>query len=627
MVTGLMIVFDSCMGWSHDSGGLRVYIAKMKPAKLIYLALLVGICFGCRPGLPTHELRPAQGGKHLGGTFRLNMLRGSPNGLDPVRISSKLADDIALNIFDRLITFDSTLGVVGELAKSWDISADGRLYTFHLRTDVRFHDNVSFPNGHGRLLTAADVAYSFGRACDPRTNTVSFWAFQDRVVGAVRYFDACKAGGAASGTKSGSSGTANNSSSGTANKNPWPDGIQVVDDSTLTIRLEAPFAPFLLTLANGFGCVVPHEAVEHYGADFNRHPVGSGPFRFDHWEEDRSMTLLRNPEYWQKDGHGNRLPLLDSIHISFIKDDNVQFLSFRQGDLDECFTIPTEIFPSVINRSLTDGSVRMQEQFTQYQLQATPAWCTWFVDFLCTQQPFNNEHVRRAFALSIDRHRLVRYVLANAPSAPAQRGITPPVLPAYNTNGIDGIDYNPSRAREELRQAGHANGKGLEGLVLTIYPEPRLKQCAEALQRMWKENLNVDVSIEIIQFAQFLSMAEEGKFKMWGTRWYGDYPDAETFLTLFNGDLLPRDPNAASYPNSSRINDSLATSLIRNGVNEPNQELRHKYYAQAESRLAYLAPSALLFYEMHYRLLQPYVRGYPLDPMARIVLKHMWFAW
>ena len=584
-----------------------VYIALMKNTKLIFLVLLFAWGFGCRPGLPTHELRQAAGGKHLGGSFRLNMLRGSPNGLDPVRISSKLADDIALNIFDRLITFDSTLTVVGELARTWDVSSDGKLYTFHLRTDVRFHDNVSFPNGRGRLMTATDVAYSLGRACDPRTNSVSFWAFQDRVVGAVRYFEACKAG--------------------TKTPTPWPDGIAVLNDSTFTIRLEAPFAPFLLTLANGFGCVVPREAVEHYGADFNRHPVGTGPFRFDRWEEDRSMILVRNKGYWQRDEHGNQLPLLDSVQIAFIKDDNVQFLSFRQGDLDECFTIPTEIFPSIIDRSLTDGSVRMQKQFSQYQLQATPAWCTWFVDFLCTQAPFNDDRVRRAFALSIDRHRIVRYVLQNAPAAPAQGGITPPVLPAYQTKHIEGLGFDPSRARTELASAGYGDGKGLEGLVLTIYPEPRLKQCAEALQRMWKENLNVDVSIEIVQFAQFLSMAEEGKFLMWGTRWYGDYPDAETFLTLFNGDLLPRDPKAASYPNSSRINDSVATALIRKGVNEPDVSARHAYYAAAEERLAYMAPSALLFYEMHYRLLQPYVRGYPLDPMARIVLKHTWYAW
>ncbi len=584
-----------------------VYIAMMKTTKLIFLVLLFVWGLGCRPGLPTHELRPAAGGKHLGGTFRLNMLRGSPNGLDPVRISSKLADDIALNIFDRLITFDSTLGVVGELARTWDVSSDGRVYTFHLRTDVIFHDNVCFPNGLGRKMTATDVAYSFGRACDPRTNSVSFWAFQDRVVGAVRYFDACKAG--------------------ERTQNAWPEGMSVLDDSTIAIRLEAPFAPFLLTLANGFGCVVPREAVEHYGADFNRHPVGTGPFRFDRWEEDRWMILVRNPRYWQHDAHGNQLPLLDSVHIAFIKDDNVQFLSFRQGDLDECFTIPTEIFPSIINRSLTDGSVRMHKQFAQYQLQATPAWCTWFVDFLCTRAPFNDDRIRRAFALSIDRHRIVRYVLQNAPSAPAEGGITPPVLPAYQTKGIKGLNFDPTRARAELAASGHADGKGLEGLVLTIYPEPRLKQCAEALQRMWKENLNVDVRIEIVQFAQFLSMAEEGKFLLWGTRWYGDYPDAETFLTLFNGDLLPRDSNAASYPNSTRINDSLATSLIRQGVNEPNETVRHGYYAEAEARLAFLAPSALLFYEMHYRLLQPYVRGYPLDPMARIVLKHTWYAW
>ena len=105
------------------------------------------------------QLTSAKGGKNYGGVFRINMIRGNPNGLDPVIINSKLADDIALQVYDRLISFDSSLGVIPEAAKSWEISGDGKEYLFHLRSDMRFHDNACFPNGKGRRMTAKDVEY------------------------------------------------------------------------------------------------------------------------------------------------------------------------------------------------------------------------------------------------------------------------------------------------------------------------------------------------------------------------------------------------------------------------------------------------------------------------------------
>jgi ABC-type transport system substrate-binding protein len=143
---------------------------------------------------------------------------------------------------------------------------------------------------------------------------------------------------------------------------------------------------------------------------------------------------------------------------------------------------------------------------------------------------------------------------------------------------------------------------------------------------MWSEHLGITVKIRVLQFAQMLEEAESGRLAMWGTRWYGDYPDAETFLGLFNGTVVPADPHQPSYPNSCRYVNAEATTLLRRGVEEPDRHRRHALYRQAEQIMANEAPSFLLFYEMHYRLLQPTVRDTPLDPMARLVLKHTWFA-
>lgn len=566
---------------------------------LVLFSFVFSFFGGCsKPEVTTFH--QAKDGKFYGGTFRLNMVRGNPNGLDPVIINSKLADDIALQIYDRLITFDSLLNVVPELANRWEISPDGKLYTFHLRTDAYFHDNKCFPNGKGRKLTARDVEYSLTRCCNPKTRSVHFWAFNERVVGAAEYNKARLSG--------------NNSPESVS-------GIRVMDDSTLQIELLRANAPFLLTLANSLGCVVPHEAVEYYGADFFQNPVGTGPFIFEKWEHDRQMNLRRNPVYWQHDKAGNQLPFYDNVAISFIKDDKVQLQEFSKGNLDECFTIPTEFFDNVV-----DNATRTPKPpYNKYIFQAKPAMCTWFLDFLCTKPPFNNADVRRAFSLAIDREKIVKYVLRNAPFAPAIHGITPPVMPNYPIDSIVGFGIDLPKAREYMAKAGYPNGKGFPVVTLHIYTEPRLVQVAEAVQKMLSEALNVRVEIKTIQFAELLSLAEQGNLNFWGTRWYGDYPDAENFINLLDGALVPKNETEPSYPNSTRYSNPIATVALNKAVASTDVVERSNYYRQAESLAMKDAPALMLFYEMHYRILQPNVRNYPLDAMARVVLKNSWF--
>ena len=134
-------------------------------------------------------MRPGLGGKKLGGRYTLNEIRGNPSSLDPVRMNSKVEDDIGSNIFDKLIENNSKLELIPELARSWEISADGMTYTFHLRTDVFFHDDSCFPSGKGRKMIASDVQYSFERVCNPKTLTSGYWVFQDIVQSANDYFE------------------------------------------------------------------------------------------------------------------------------------------------------------------------------------------------------------------------------------------------------------------------------------------------------------------------------------------------------------------------------------------------------------------------------------------------------
>lgn len=572
-------------------------------SKSVFLPACILLLAGLFTGCPKHEqstLRAAKDGKFYGGTYRINMVRGNPNGLDPVIINSKLADDLALQVYDRLISFDSSLNTIPELATSWEISPDGKLYRFHLRTDVYFHDNPCFPNGTGRRMVARDVEYSLTRCCDPGTRSVHFWAFKDRVVGATEYYTA----------------QLEKRASGMS-----VSGIRAVNDSTLEIELLRPSAPFLLTLANSLGCVVPREAVEKYGADFFQNPVGTGPYIFEKWDHDRQMTMRRNPKYWQHDKAGNQLPFFDNLFVSFIKDDKIQLQEFSKGNLDECFTIPTEFLDNVM-----DAGRNAKPPYDKFIFQKQPAMCSWFLDFLCTKPPFNNVDVRRAFSLAIDREKIVRYVLRNAPYAPAIHGITPPVMPNYSIDSIPGFGLDLPKAREYMAKAGFPNGKGFPAVQLHIYPEPRLVQVAEAVQKMLDEALNVKVEIKTVQFAELLALAEQGKLNFWGTRWYGDYPDAENFINLLDGALVPKSDNEPSYPNSTRYSNPAASEALAKAVSSTSIAERMSNYRAAETLAMKDAPAVMLFYEMHYRMLQPNVRNYPLDAMARVVLKHSWFT-
>lgn len=564
---------------------------------LLYLCLIV--LTACNTTEKPQEFKEMSGNKRQGGVFRINMVRGDPNGLDPVMINSKLADDIALQIYDRLLSLDSNLNLIPELATAWEVSDDGLTYTFHLRNDVFFHDNPCFPEGKGRRMTANDVRYSLERCCDPATRTVQFWAFRDKVVGATEFYTARLEG-----------------------RNDVSDvrGLIAVDDTTFQIQLVQPYAPFIYYLVNSLGAVVPREAVEHYGKDYFQHPVGTGAFVFEEWRHDQHVVLKRNTAYWQRDEVGNKLPFLDELRITFIKDDKTQLTEFTKGTLEECFGIPTESFPFVVDAN----NRTLMPEYRQFVLQAKPAMLSWFFDFLCTKAPFNNADVRRAFSCAIDRQKIVQYVLRHAPYAPAEHGITPPVMPDYDITSIPGFTTDEEKARQYLAQAGYPSGKGFPAVTMTVYPEPRLLQVAEAVKDMLEKTLNISVNIQIVQFAQLLEMAESGQLEFWGTRWYGDYPDVENYLNLFNGALVPSDNSQPSYPNSTRYNNPEFTALLQKAVQTQDKQQRLALYRQAETIAVQDAPALMLFYEMHYRLLQPYVRDYPLDAMNRVILKHVW---
>jgi peptide/nickel transport system substrate-binding protein len=216
--------------------------------------------------------------------------------LDPAYAKNQTIMWMVHQLYNTLVEVDDRLNIRPSLARTWDISADGLVYTFHLRDDVYFQDDPAFPGGKGRRLTARDIVYSFRRIMDPRTASPGAWIFNDKV-------------------------------------NPQ-NGFSAVDDTTFRLTLLKPFHPILGILTMPYCSVVPREAVEKYGKDFRRHPCGTGPFRFSYWDEGQALILLKNPRYFERGSTGRSLPYLDAVKITFVSSKAVEFLMFLQGQLD-----------------------------------------------------------------------------------------------------------------------------------------------------------------------------------------------------------------------------------------------------------------------------------------------------
>jgi peptide/nickel transport system substrate-binding protein len=528
-------------------------------------------------------------------TFYCNILDGL-NTLDPARIGARSPWWIGGQIFSGLVGLDSSLQPIPLLARSWSVSDDGLTWTFNLRSDAYFSDDPSFAGGRGRRVVAEDLRYSFERICTPETGSTGFWVFRGKVKGAEEFYK---------GRESKSSGAPEHVA-----------GFRAVNDTTFQIELVEPFAPFLTMLSIPYCYVVPREAVEKYGTEFARHPVGAGAFHLVEWLPDQELRIARNPNYFERDASGNRLPYLDTVRFSFIKNSKTEFIEFQQGKLDMISSIDPE-FDDVV---LAPDGKSLSSQFKDYGFYTTPAMSVEYYGFMLdstTQggkgSPFaGNRYLRRALNYAIDRESIIRYVLKGRAIA-GTHGPIPPGTPGYS--GIEGFRFDRDLARRLLDSAGYPNGRGLGTITLQLGQNERTASVAEAVQEQLKA-IGVNINLVQVDFPQHREMILSGKLPFWRASWIGDYPDAENFIALFYS------PYAAPRgPNTTRMADPGVDSLYRAAL-DPRLPMaqRAALYREAERIVLDEAPWVLLYYSVIQRLTQPGIEGYVVDPLDRLVL-------
>ncbi len=509
-----------------------------------------------------------------GNIFHYNEFSGIPT-LDPAFAKSQATMWPAHQLFNTLVEIDDSLHIVPSLAKSWDISGDRTIYTFHLRDDVFFHDDPAFPGGKGRKMNATDVVYSLARITDKKTASPGAWIFS-RKTDTILPFSA-------------------------------------VDDTTFRLTLLRPYNPILGILSMQYCSIVPKEVVEYYGNDFRRHPVGTGPFRMLAWEEGQALVLKRHEKYFEKDSAGEPLPYLDGVKVTFYDSKATEFLLFRQKELD----FINDIEASFKDEVLTKAGTLRKEWEGKIRLIASPYLNIEYLGILMdtanpllANSPTRNKKIRQAINYGFDRRKMTLY-LRNSLGTAAESGFVPLGLPSFDSVAVKGYHFDPAKTKQLLAEAGFPGGKGLpviKLLTIAIYAD-----MANFIAKQLEES-GIPVQVEVVQKSLLLDMTSNSRAAFFRGSWIADYPDAENYLSVF----YSKNP---APPNYTRYHNPAFDLLFEKAIAETNDSIRYELYRQADQLMINDAPVVPLWYDKAVRLVQPYVKGFRANALNLLELR------
>lgn len=542
-------------------------IEKMKNLVLIILVVVVALT-GCKPKYD-HE------GKKI---FHYNQSEGIQT-LDPAFASGQTVMWPCNQLYNGLVDMDDSLRIVPSIAKRWTISPDGLTYTFYLRDDVTFHNTKAYPYKTPRKVTAQDFVYSFSRILDPDVASPGAWIFQK-----VK-----------------------------RDKDGKP-AFKALNDTTFQIQLAEAFPPFLGILTMKYCSVVPKEVVERYGKDFRKNPVGTGPFQFQLWEEGVKLVLRKNPDYFEFDEQGNRLPYIDAVAISFIVDKQSVFMEFMKGSLD----FMSGVEACYKDALLTKEGTLNPEYKDKIKMLTGPYLNTEYLGFMLKpgdkKNPLLDKRVRQAINYGFDREKMMKY-LRNNVGYPGTGGFVPRGMPSHDPARTGGYTYDPAKAARLLEEAGYPNGKGLPPISVAVSAS-----YADLVQYMQHElsQLGIDLRLDVMQGAQQREMMRSYQLPFFRGSWICDYPDAENYMALFySKNLQPAGSNYTHYVNPAF--DKLYEASQRCS----DEAQRNDYYTRMDAMLMADAPVVVLYYDKVIRFTQANISGLGTNPVNMLDLRRV----
>ena len=451
------------------------------------------------------------------------------------------------SLFDAMMDYDpGTTELRPALAESYDISEDGTVFTFHLRKGVKFHN--------GREMTADDVKYSLDRVTNPKTQSPGAGFF-----GSIKGYDDVAAGKADS-----------------------LSGVEVVDPQTVKITLSRPDATFLHVMALNFASVVPHEAVEKWGADFGHHPVGTGAFKLADWTIGQQLVFQKNADYW-RDG----VPYLDKITFEIGQEPIVALLRLQKGEVD----IPGDGIPPAKFREVMSDPEQKARVVEGGQLQ------TGYITMNVTMPPFDKKEVREAVNMAINKDRIVQMI--NNRAIPANQPL-PPSMPGYDKS-FEGYKYDPEKAKEMLGEAGFPDGFETELYVMNTDPNPRI---AQAIQQDLSQ-IGIKADIKALAQANVIAAggAKDQAPMIWsgGMAWIADFPDPSNFYGPILGcaGAVPGGWNWSWYCNEDLDKEAAKADSI---VDPAKKDERDKMWSDVYAKVMADAPWVPIFNEQRFTM-------------------------
>ena len=475
-----------------------------------------------------------------------------PQALDPHAVTAVNDFRILMNIYDGLVRYASgTLEVEPALATSWDISEDGTVYTFTLREGVSFHDGSPF--------NAEAVVFNFDRMLDedhpyhdtgPFPLSFFFSAVQD---------------------------------------------VEALDDMTVQFTLNAPYAPFLSNLAYPTGLIVSPAAVMEHGAEFGRHPSGTGAFVFEEWRANEAVVVTGNPDYW--DG----APSLEAVVFRPITDANTRVAEMLAGGIDMMVEVP----PVALSEFGGDGFSIVE--------QAGPH--VWFLILNALEGPFADVRVRQAANYAINKEAIVTDVLEGTAAVAA--GPTPPAFGwAYN-DALEPYPYDPDRARALLAEAGVENPEitfyvteGGSGMLDPVAMGTAIQADLEAV--------GFDVTIETYEWNTFLGRVNpglQGQADMAEMAWMTNDPDTLPYLALRTGAW----PDEGGF-NSGYYSNPEVDALLEEARSSTDQDRRAELYRQMQVIVQEDAPWVFVANWVQNAVTSDRVEGFALEPSFFLLL-------
>ena len=508
--------------------------------------------------------------------FRYNESTGLLS-LDPAQARSLEPIWVVDQIYDALTALDNQLRVQPCVASRWEVDSTGTVYTFYVRAGVNFPRTPEVPGlEEGRAVVAADVIYSLERLRDPSVASAGAWILEPLAT---------------------------------------EDGMAALDDSTIRFQLREPFPAFPGLLGTAYASIVPHEAVNFFGADFRRNPVGTGPFELAWWEEDIALVLHRNNSYWEKDEAGAQLPYIEAVHIDFVRDASAEAAGLKSGKYDFVSGLHAAYMEDFLNEQ---GNLRQEHKGT-FRMERTPYLKTDYIGMNVdaslpanSGSPFLDARVRRALSLAIDRRGIAQH-LKRGTVVPSDH-FTPPAL----VGGTQPLQPESSltEAQRLMAEAGYPRGANWPNGLSLLTTAENADLCA-ALQHDWAQ-LGVEIGVEVVPPGVHRERVSKGEAAIFRKTWLGDYPDAENFLALFVSS------NAApAGPNYTRFHSESYDRLYSVAISEPDVRRREQKYRELDSLIHREMPLIPLYHDEVIHFVRNDIKGWFINGVNRLDLRRV----